>query len=81
MATLGATHGLHLVGSVMFSPGNIVFLEDPTYFIAIDILRDELGMDIEPGNIYFNDRKQYDNFLFVCIKLPNNERHFYISFI
>lgn len=47
--TAGATHGLHLVGSVLLSPKATVFVEDPTYFIAINILKDDLGLNIVPG--------------------------------
>ena len=47
--TSGATHGLHLVGSVILPPRATVFVDDPTYFIAINILRDDLGLNIAPG--------------------------------
>ena len=47
--TAGATHGLHLSGTVMFRNGDTVFVEDPTYFIAINILKGELGMKVEAG--------------------------------
>ncbi|XP_071158911.1 uncharacterized HTH-type transcriptional regulator YjiR-like isoform X1 [Mytilus edulis] len=48
MATAGATQGLHLTASVMFDRSTPVFVEDPTYFIAIKILREDLGMNIIP---------------------------------
>jgi DNA-binding transcriptional MocR family regulator len=49
MATAGATQGLHLVATVMFDKTTPVFVEDPTYFIAIKILREDFGMNIIPG--------------------------------
>lgn len=49
MVTAGATQGLHLVASVMFDKDTPVFMEDPTYFIAVKILREDLGMNIIPG--------------------------------
>lgn len=49
MASAGATQGLHLTASVMFDRNTPVFVEDPTYFIAIKILREDLGMNIIPG--------------------------------
>ena len=39
--TCGATHGLHLAASTLLSSSNgVVFVEDPTYFIALDIFQD-----------------------------------------
>lgn len=49
MVTAGATQGLHLVASVMFDKDTPVFMEDPTYFIAVKILREDFGMNIIPG--------------------------------
>ena len=49
MVTAGATHGLHLVGSVLLPPRATVYVEDPTYFIAINLLRDDLGLNIQAG--------------------------------
>ena len=47
--TSGATHGLHLVASVLLPGGAPVFVEDPTYFIAIDIAKKDLGREVIPG--------------------------------
>lgn len=42
--TCGATHGLQLAASTLLPPGQgIIFVENPTYFIALDILQDDLG--------------------------------------
>ena len=39
--TCGATHGLHLAASTLLSSTNgVVFVEDPTYFIALDVFQD-----------------------------------------
>lgn len=46
--TSGATHGLQLTASLFFEPGNIVFVEDPTYFLAMKILREDVGMRVVP---------------------------------
>lgn len=46
LLTAGATYGLHLVGSVLFNTGVTVFVEDPTYFIAINILKGDLGCNV-----------------------------------
>ncbi|KAH3718541.1 uncharacterized protein LOC127856015 [Dreissena polymorpha] len=48
MVTAGATQGLHLVATVMFNKDTPVFMEDPTYFIAVKILREDFGMNIIP---------------------------------
>ncbi|XP_053373650.1 2-aminoadipate transaminase-like isoform X2 [Mercenaria mercenaria] len=48
MVTAGATQGLHLVATVMFDKDTPVFMEDPTYFIAVKILREDFGMNIIP---------------------------------
>ncbi|XP_060574846.1 2-aminoadipate transaminase-like [Ruditapes philippinarum] len=48
MVTAGATQGLHLIASVMFDKDTPVFMEDPSYFIAVKILTDDFGMNIVP---------------------------------
>eukprot|EP01065_Artemidia_motanka_P042414 TRINITY_DN5693_c0_g1_i1.p1 TRINITY_DN5693_c0_g1~~TRINITY_DN5693_c0_g1_i1.p1 ORF type:complete len:418 (+),score=121.20 TRINITY_DN5693_c0_g1_i1:102-1355(+) len=45
-ATAGATQGMHFVVTHFFRHGDIVFVEDPTYFLSIKILR-SLGLSIE----------------------------------
>jgi len=49
MLTAGATQGLHLVATLMFNKNTPIFMEDPTYFIAVKVLREDLGMNIVPG--------------------------------
>jgi DNA-binding transcriptional MocR family regulator len=45
MLTCGATHGLHLAASTLMTHSKgIVFVENPTYFIALDILERDLGL-------------------------------------
>ncbi|WAQ93536.1 ARAT1-like protein, partial [Mya arenaria] len=48
MVSAGATQGLHLVATVMFNKDTPIFIEDPTYFIAVKILREDFGMNIIP---------------------------------
>ena len=49
MLTAGATQGLHLVATLMFNNNTPIFMEDPTYFIAVKVLREDFGMNIVPG--------------------------------
>ncbi|KAL5460581.1 hypothetical protein EMCRGX_G034035 [Ephydatia muelleri] len=44
--TSGSTNGLLLLASLMFRSGDLVFCEDPTYFMAISILRADAGLDL-----------------------------------
>ncbi|XP_074655339.1 uncharacterized protein LOC141908940 [Tubulanus polymorphus] len=46
-ATAGATHGLHLILSLLFTRGDVVFLEEPTYIHTIKISL-ELGFKTIP---------------------------------
>ena len=47
--TSGATHGLHLLSTTLIDLKNAVaFVENPTYFLALDVLSDDLGMKIVP---------------------------------
>ena len=48
MATAGATSGLWLAATVLLAPGAVVFVESPTYFIALSILKRDLGHRIVP---------------------------------
>ena len=49
MLTSGASSGLLLVTSLLFPRGSTIFVEDPTYFIAINVLKDDFGMNVVPG--------------------------------
>ena len=52
--TCGATHGLHLAASTLLPRDGVVFVENPTYFIALDIFRD-LKLKVvsfERGNVH-----------------------------
>ncbi|XP_043202050.1 2-aminoadipate transaminase-like isoform X1 [Amphibalanus amphitrite] len=42
--TCGATHALHLVTSQLFSEGGLVLVEEPSYYLALGLLKDDLGM-------------------------------------
>lgn len=48
MVTAGATQGLHLISTVMFDKTTPVFMEDPSYFIALKMLKEDFGMNIIP---------------------------------
>lgn len=48
MVTAGATHGIHLAATVLFQQDIPVFVEDPTYFIAIKMLEKDLGRSVIP---------------------------------
>ena len=49
--TTGATNGLHLAVSSLVQQGGVVFVENPTYFIALDILKKDLGLEVVPVNM------------------------------
>ena len=52
--TCGATHGLHLAASTLLSnSAGVVFVEDPTYFIALDIFQNlkMKAVSFELGNM------------------------------
>ena len=49
--TTGATNGLHLAVSSLVRRGGVVFVENPTYFIALDILKKDLGLEVVPVNM------------------------------
>ena len=49
VCTCGATSGLMMLTCTMFKSGDYVFVEDPTYFIALKIFRDDLGLNVIPG--------------------------------
>ena len=38
--------GLHLVASTLVKQGGFVFVEDPTYFLALDVLNSDLGLHV-----------------------------------
>ena len=46
--TTGATNGLFLACSVLLDTNAVVFVENPTYFIALKILAGDLGFRIKP---------------------------------
>ena len=46
--TTGATNGLHLVTSRLVRPGGVVFVENPTYFIALNLLSGDMGLEVVP---------------------------------
>ena len=49
MCTSGATNGLMMLAVTFFKAGDYIFLEDPTYFLALKVFRDDLGMNVIAG--------------------------------
>lgn len=47
--TSGATSGLHLLSSVFFGAGDLVFMEEFSYFLAINVLKEGLRFKCESG--------------------------------
>ena len=52
METAGATNGLHLLSTTFFTPGDLVFTEDFTYFLAIQMFKRTIRFNIETGKMY-----------------------------
>jgi DNA-binding transcriptional MocR family regulator len=61
--TCGASHGLYLLASQCFGPGDIVFVEELSFFLAVDMLSKDLKMKAVPvpmdkGGIKTKDLQQ-----------------------
>ncbi|KAG8196163.1 hypothetical protein JTE90_007893 [Oedothorax gibbosus] len=60
--TGGASSGLWLVLSALFSPGSVVFVEDPSYFCALKIFSDHqmtvVPVKTDDGGIIIEDLKE-----------------------
>lgn len=48
MVTAGATQGLHIILSLLCDKGSPIFVEDPSYFFAMGMIRDDLQMNLVP---------------------------------
>uniref|UniRef100_T1IUR9 Aminotransferase class I/classII large domain-containing protein n=1 Tax=Strigamia maritima TaxID=126957 RepID=T1IUR9_STRMM len=48
MTTAGSSHGLYYTASLFFKKGATVFVEDPTYFLAFIVLRNDLELNVVP---------------------------------
>ena len=44
--TAGASQGLACIASLLFQPGNVAFVEEPTYFIGLTALKEDYGMKV-----------------------------------
>ena len=53
LLTCGATHGLHLVYSLLLDKGDTIFIEDPTFFTSMQILRVDFRMNLIPGQFKY----------------------------
>ena len=51
IATGGASQALNLLANLFFSSGDLVFIENPTYFIAIRALEHDVGLKTVPGEM------------------------------
>ena len=51
VATAGATQGLHIITHLLFSAGDIVFVENTTYFVATKIFQSDGGLNMKSGEI------------------------------
>ena len=51
VATSGATQGLCLLLQLLTSRGDIVFVEDPTYFAALKIVQADTNLEVAAGTI------------------------------
>ena len=49
LVTSGATQGLSMLSTLLFSPGDLAFVEDPTYFIALRMLKLDAGLKCVPS--------------------------------
>ena len=49
VCTGGATSGLLLQTSLVFKPGDYIFVEDPSYFIALRMFATDLNMNVAVG--------------------------------
>ena len=48
LLTTGATNGLSLVSSCLVKHQGVVFVENPTYFIALQVIKKDLGLNVVP---------------------------------
>ena len=58
MATSGATNGLHTIAHLLFSPGDIAFVENPTYFLANTMFKDDAGLVVKGGGFSGLDSRE-----------------------
>ncbi|XP_062578341.1 uncharacterized protein LOC134240262 [Saccostrea cucullata] len=46
--TVGATHGIHLVTTVLLGKDVPIFVEDPSFFLALGMFKDDFGHQVIP---------------------------------
>ena len=61
-----------MLGSLFFSPGDLVFVEDPTYFVALRILGEDRGLKCVPGKNYYNRCLHMHVFVFSAVPIDGN---------
>ena len=47
--TAGASQGLTLLSNLMFETGDLVFVEEKSYFVALNVLSNDRGLKVVPG--------------------------------
>jgi hypothetical protein len=64
--TCGATHGLQMILTTILHPNGVIFVEEATYMIALDVLKQFSGMKIVTGSFtnIVSDRP-YTNVFFI----------------
>lgn len=75
--TNGITHGITFISSLFLKTGSTVYVEEPTYFLAINIFK-ELGMNIVPIPIE-NDGIDLDKLEKAIINNGDSEIHMLYS--
>lgn len=51
MGTAGATQALHMIAHLLFSPGDIAFVENPTYYLANSLFKEDAGMILKGSKL------------------------------
>ena len=46
---MGQLNACIMLASLLFSAGDLVFVEDPTYFVALKLLQKDVGLQCVPG--------------------------------
>ena len=74
MITAGATHGLDLICTYFASPGDTIFVEEPSYFLALRIFKDRhLNMVAIPTDRHGPDLATFEK------KLSTNQPAFFYT--
>ncbi|KAH9514571.1 hypothetical protein Btru_025677 [Bulinus truncatus] len=69
MVTAGATQGLHAILSLLCEKDSPVFLEDPTYFLASRMIKEDLKLSTVPG-VYTHLILEIKPVVALCFHVP-----------